>query len=455
MIKIEDLIEEAKHGNKDACAKLIESMRSDLYRIAKSKLSNDDDTQDVVQITITKAYFSMCGNKKINNFKAWITTILINECKAVYKKRKRNDDLSQKYIASDKTVDYIEHDLDFENMINSLNEREKEIFELRYVDNLPVKQIARKLHMNENTIKTILSRGRNKIRKAYKPATIFMLILFVLVTTSVIAVSIISYIQSLFELNSVGIDNDGVVKAIEHRNWFQDVNMDYIDMGNGYKIKAEYLLMDEMNLYIVFDITSEKDISKFTDVVFDDLNVTDDNSNIICDIGNTFSESYSQLTSYKIIESNKDSIKVLVYMYTDGFPKSKTLNINFTKFSLAKKLKSKETIDTNVNFSIDLSEKFVNRKYVEYSSNNPKIEKAIITETGFYAIVTHNKLDPITKVLLVDENGNNYKCYYAYLTDYNNYSHSNFKFIIASDFIEIKNNYLKLIIDSTEYILEK
>ena len=125
--------------------------------------------------------------------------------------------------------------------------------------------------MSENTIKSELSRGRQKIRKSFKQASIIILILCLLVTTSVIAISIISYIKSLFDVNSVGAKNDGVLMAIENLDWYQQVEMSYIDLGNGYKIKAEYLLIDEMNLYLVFDFQSEEDISKFNNISISDL----------------------------------------------------------------------------------------------------------------------------------------------------------------------------------------
>lgn len=448
-MNIEDLVIKAKHGDKDAYSELIKSIQGNLYRIARSKLNNESDSQDVVQDTVIKAYLNL-GKLRINkNFKTWIIRILINECNKFYRKSKRRDEIFDKYAVDANSVTYMEDTLDLANIIKVLNDKEKKIFEL-YVDGYSIKQISKKLGINENTVKTNLSRSKVKLRRTYSPASIFMFILCVFVATSVIAVSIISYIKSLFELNSVGIDNDGVLMAIENMDWYQKVDMDYIDLGDGYKIKMEYLLMDEMNLYMVFDFTSEKDISKFNDIALPDLRIADESGNVICDEVNMFDKQFSNKLSIKSIENNKHNIKSLVYMYTDSFPNSKTLDISFSKVMLSKKsILSKNkylNLTANANFKVTLSEKFTNRNYTSYSSDSDKIEKAIISETGFHSIIISNN-ESLKGAKLIDEFGNSYECYTQGITDFN------YKYIINSNFNNIHAKILKLIVDNTEYIL--
>ena len=267
-MELENLVEKVKSGNKEAYSELIEYVYNDLYKFALSRLGNEADAQDALQETFINAYLSIHKLKDNKLFKSWITKILINECNHIYKNHKKKIEILDKYTTFGKTADYLDDNLSFQEMLEHLDETQKKIFSLYYDDRLSIKQIANLLNLNENTIKTALHRGRMKIKKAYKPATLLILILCVLITTTVIAVSIISYIKSLFEINSVGIENRGIVMAIEHLDWFQEIEMDYIDMNDGYKVKVEYLLLDEMNLYMVFDITSENDISKFTDVAF-------------------------------------------------------------------------------------------------------------------------------------------------------------------------------------------
>ncbi len=454
-VEIEDLVEKAKNEDKDAYSKLIVSIQNDLYKVAYSRLKNSEDSKDAVQETIINAYIGIHKLKDNKLFKTWITKILINKCNQTYSKHKRKSEIDEKYVNSNQTIEYFEDNLDFDTMIDSLDEKAKTIFRLHYEDGLSIKQIASKLKMNENTIKTILSRGRNKIKKVYKPATILMLILCVLVGASVIAVSIISYIQSLFNLDSMGKDNSGVLMAIEHLEWFQEVDVGTIDLGNGYKITPDYLLMDEMNLYMVLNITSEKDISKVTDVSFPDLKIVDENGNIICDRSDMFSNQYRKICSVKIIENQNNNLKVLIYMYTDSLPVSKTLDISLSKIEFLSKSflghKDFSDISGNVNFKIELSDKFINRNYTTYISESPEIEKAIITETGFYAIVKTNDFTKPNNIHLIDEKDNSYKCDFNTIYFYD--SSYSFNYFITSLFNNEECKNLKLVIDDNEYKL--
>lgn len=103
-------------------------------------------------------------------------------------------------------------------------------------------------------------------------------------------------------------------------------------------------------------------------------------------------------------------------------------------------------LTANANFKVTLSEKFTNRNYTSYSSDSDKIEKAIISETGFHSIIISNN-ESLKGAKLIDEFGNSYECYTQGITDFN------YKYIINSNFNNIHAKILKLIVDNTEYIL--
>ena len=460
-IEIEDLVEKTKAGDTRAYEELMKIFDGDLRRIARTYVHNEEDVKDIVQLTFSSAYFSIHTLKDNKKFKSWLIKILVNKCKKLNKKIAKRKEISpdddeyknnySKLYLEDKAGETI----DFENLIKDLSEKEKQIFQMQYEEGMTTKEISKKLNMNENTIKTILSRGRLKLKKKIKPATIFLIILCTIATT-VIGASIIKYIMGLFDTKDVGVDNDGILMAIEHMEWYQKVDMDYIDLGDGYKIKADYILMDEMNLYMVVDFESEKDISEYDYVTISDVKITNERGDVICDKENILNKQYAKVLGDKTIENNANHIKCLLYLYTDRFPESKILDINFSKIKLTKKLGldfNKYTeIYSNKDFQIELSEKFINRKFTQYISDSNDIEKAIITETGFYAIIQNNTSE-ITKAELVDENGNRYKCYFCTTIFY--YNMSNFKYFIISNFNNTESKELKLIFDNVEYELRR
>ena len=145
-------------------------------------------------------------------------------------------------------------------------------------------------------------------------------------------------------------------------------------------------------------------------------------------------------------------MKYLISIYTNSFPISHTLNINFSKVTLAKKIRNKIEIHCPTSFSINLSNKFIERNFVSYNSYNNEIDRAIITETGFYSIITLENTNILKNISLIDTNNNIYSCYYTTLTCPNLGKH---KYVVFSSFNEIESNVLKLIINNNEYTLFK
>ncbi|MCI8519242.1 MAG: RNA polymerase sigma factor, partial [Clostridia bacterium] len=227
---MENLVVEAKKGNKEAYSELFGSVYNDLYKIAMSKVHNDADAKDAIQNAFFTAFKNINNLHHNKNFKAWISRILRNKCYALLRKRKETTTSLEDYPSPDFNTDNIDDIVDFRNMLERLNKVEKEVIKLKYEDGLSIKEISSLLNINENTVKTHLSRGKQKLSRSIKPVTI-MIILCAFLVTSVIAACIISYVKELFDINSAGRHNEGVLEAIEHLEWFQDVDMDYIDLG--------------------------------------------------------------------------------------------------------------------------------------------------------------------------------------------------------------------------------
>ena len=53
---MDNLLEQAIQGNQDAYVKLMDLLRTDLYRIATARLTNSEDINDAIHETILKSY---------------------------------------------------------------------------------------------------------------------------------------------------------------------------------------------------------------------------------------------------------------------------------------------------------------------------------------------------------------------------------------------------------------
>ena len=166
---MEELVEKATNGDKEAFTKLILENQIKLYKIAKARLRNEADIEDVVQETMLILYTKLSKLKDNTKFEIWLYKILINQCNKKYRKNKINL-LPLEMIENQKiysTEEKIENKLDYEKILDMFSEKDRIIILLYYSNGYTTKQIAEILNKNENTIKTKLRRMKLKIRERY------------------------------------------------------------------------------------------------------------------------------------------------------------------------------------------------------------------------------------------------------------------------------------------------
>ena len=168
---MEELIKQAKCGNEKAFIELIDSIKIDLYKIARTRLIVDDDIDDAVQETMIEAFNSLKKLRNNNLFKKWIIKILINKCNKVYKKRMNNisyEELDAEKFVGNNFTEHVISDLEFDDMLKNLNYDEKIAVVLYYLEDYTTKDISKILKTSENTIKSRLRRAKVKMKENYE-----------------------------------------------------------------------------------------------------------------------------------------------------------------------------------------------------------------------------------------------------------------------------------------------
>lgn len=170
---MEELIQKAQKGDSIAYTELVKILEKDLYRIAFTRLKNDDDIFDAIQNTLLNVYKNIKKLRKVQYFKTWVIKILINECNTIYRNNVKHSKIIEK--VSDLNIEYIEESIDnigafkeFNEMILKLNSDEQLIFTLYYKDKYSCEDISKITKINKNTIKSKLDRGREKIKEFLK-----------------------------------------------------------------------------------------------------------------------------------------------------------------------------------------------------------------------------------------------------------------------------------------------
>ncbi len=130
-----------------------------LFRYSLFKLSDREKARDVVQDTFVRYWEYLAADGKVDNTKAFLYRIASNAIVDNYRKRK---EISLDLLAEDgydpadlDSHEKIARNLDSKHaleLVNSLDDRSRDIVLLRYVEGLSVKEIAEILEERENTI---------------------------------------------------------------------------------------------------------------------------------------------------------------------------------------------------------------------------------------------------------------------------------------------------------------
>lgn len=157
----------AKKGNKEAFVRIIRENEKIMYRVAKNYLKSNEDILDAIGETTLKAYEKINTLKDDGYFKTWLIRILINECNYILRKSKNVVLNFEEGLVEDLHIDTYEN-LDLKDALELLPISMKLILNLHYYEDLSIKDISKVLDINENTVKTNLRRGRDRLYKLLK-----------------------------------------------------------------------------------------------------------------------------------------------------------------------------------------------------------------------------------------------------------------------------------------------
>lgn len=181
MTDIGKLVLEAQKGNQQAMAALYEQCYRCACYLARQLVKDEDEVQDILQESYIKAFSHLNTLQEPDKFQAWLGRIVTNKCKDYLKQKrpmtfsdvftdeegKSSDDIEDdsEAFSPDATVDYKETKRLVQEMIDELPEEQRIAIVLRYLEDLPIKQIAEFMECSEGTIKSRLNYGRKSIKE--------------------------------------------------------------------------------------------------------------------------------------------------------------------------------------------------------------------------------------------------------------------------------------------------
>jgi RNA polymerase sigma-70 factor (ECF subfamily) len=169
------LIEQAKHGDKEAFSQLYNKYWRLIRYIIYDAIKDDDITADLLSITFIKAYERLDYFVESISFEAWLKTIAINTVIDYVRKKKREQ--NNYSIDNEESAIQLPSDNDPEaDLIKSesleimkialtrLRSRYRNLLELRYFKGLTYEELSAELNIPIGTIKSDLCKAKRRLR---------------------------------------------------------------------------------------------------------------------------------------------------------------------------------------------------------------------------------------------------------------------------------------------------
>ena len=174
------LVNQARAGSKSAFEQLVDLFHEDIFRMVYYRTRARMDAEDITQEIFLNAFKSLSKLKKVEQFRIWLIRIGVNRISDFYRKKRvraifgaypDDDNIDQPDISNNNQPEAMNNLLKQEFwkhigvMLEKLSSMEREVFLLRFMDHLNIKEISQVLKRSESTVKTHLYRALQKFRK--------------------------------------------------------------------------------------------------------------------------------------------------------------------------------------------------------------------------------------------------------------------------------------------------
>lgn len=158
--------------DRHAFGRLVEEYNDGLRRFLLNLTLGDHSlTDDLAQDTFLKAYMAIRSFQGLARFRTWLYRIACNEYYAYIRRRRESSlDARSEYPPPDPGFDserISDARIDAEKCLTALSDTERGIVLLFYLEDQPIKNIAKITGLPEGTIKSHLARAKNKMAKVF------------------------------------------------------------------------------------------------------------------------------------------------------------------------------------------------------------------------------------------------------------------------------------------------
>ena len=174
-----ELIQHSLQGDQDAFASLVKKYQKGVHALAWRKIGDFHIAQEITQDAFLKAYKNLGDLKNYNSFAGWLYIIAARLCYDWHQKNRTpvasldNIDASEvdkvsysQYITGKQATEADETRREVvKKLLQKLPESERTVITLFYLGEMTINAIGEFLGVSPNTVKSRLSRARNRLKK--------------------------------------------------------------------------------------------------------------------------------------------------------------------------------------------------------------------------------------------------------------------------------------------------
>ncbi len=158
-------------GNKRAFDTLVKKYQSSIRRFFLHQTLGDKElSDDLAQETFIKAYTHLTTFKNLSNFSTWLFRIAYNVFYDYIRNRKETSGLEDWEVDATYQIEQkrIGEEMDIYRGLSLLKETERTCVTLHYMEDLPIEKIAAIMEIPSGTVKSHISRGKEKLANFLK-----------------------------------------------------------------------------------------------------------------------------------------------------------------------------------------------------------------------------------------------------------------------------------------------
>jgi RNA polymerase sigma-70 factor (ECF subfamily) len=163
-----ELVRRAREGDAGALRDLVDRHYDDCWRYAFRVLGDRADAEDVVQETFLRAHAALANYREQAQFREWLFTILVNQCRNAATSRARRQ---QRFVAVEASAlpqpavpPAALPDDDLARAIAQLEPAQREALLLRFGEDMDYDQMARATGASTSALKMRVKRACDRLR---------------------------------------------------------------------------------------------------------------------------------------------------------------------------------------------------------------------------------------------------------------------------------------------------